>query len=124
MKNTLRTILVAAALIVSGCGSSNGGSPDNVTTSSEAFSYSFEYNGCKTEHHEFHSVGELCSGLQNEGLNNGCAGGMRAQMFADRCPGQTYTGSTDGSDLTFKPIVTSIPNADEMATTPITDDSL
>lgn len=73
-------VLVFAALCAS-CGK------DGETVSS-SLSYEFESNGCNTGKHTFSSESELCTALQNDRLNRGCAAGLRAQHFRERkCPG-------------------------------------
>jgi hypothetical protein len=70
----LGIILVsAAALVVVACSVK---SEDN----RQSYSYDFTINGCKTGHHEFGSVSELCAGLADETRNHGCAYNSRVEM--------------------------------------------
>ena len=58
-------------------------------------SYEYSVNGCETGRHEFNGTPEevrrsICSALQNEGLNKGCAREFRVKAFEEKCPGQTF----------------------------------
>ncbi len=57
---------------------------------SESLGYEFELNGCPTGKREFSSKADMCQGLQNNNLNNGCALGMREEYFKAQCPGQDF----------------------------------
>ena len=76
-------LLVIFTISLSACGSK-----DDTTTTS--LSYDFTENGCKTGSHTFSSLAELCTGLQTDALNNGCALGLRQDEFKGRCSG-TFT---------------------------------
>ncbi len=68
---------------VSACGSNQTDSQN----SASRFVYDYEYNGCKTGSHSFNNLADLCSGLQNSALNNGCAYPLREEKFKESCPG-------------------------------------
>lgn len=51
----------------------------------ENYSYEFEENGCKTGKQEFSSKADYCSGLKNDGLNNGCAASLRQKAYETDC---------------------------------------
>ncbi len=48
---------------------------------SESRTYDLELNGCKTGKHEFGSLADMCKGLKDSKLNNGCALSMRREFF-------------------------------------------
>lgn len=60
-------------------------------------SYELSENGCSTGAHEFSSGSDedtqrqICSALQDEELNKGCAQDLRRIQFEETCPGQTFT---------------------------------
>ncbi len=51
----------------------------------ENYSYDYTENGCKTGAHSFSDLASYCKALQNEDLNNGCAGKMRNDAFSNQC---------------------------------------
>jgi hypothetical protein len=77
----LGIILVsAAAMVVVACSVKS-------ENNRQSLSYDFTFNGCKTGHHEFGSVSELCAGLADETRNHGCAYNSRVEMAkAHGCP--------------------------------------
>jgi hypothetical protein len=59
--------------------------PVVVNGSSFSGSYSYEHNGCATGQHDYNSRSELCSMLQNEDLNHGCASDERKNEYKKQC---------------------------------------
>jgi hypothetical protein len=62
-------------------GNSSGSNVSNSTSSSEKYTYDFNYNGCKTGKKEFTSKAAFCDGLKDHALNNGCAEILREEHF-------------------------------------------
>jgi hypothetical protein len=60
-------------------------------------SYSFYQDGCYTGRHSYYDYTEagtrqqLCSALQQDWVNRGCARGMREAYFHAQCSGQTWS---------------------------------
>lgn len=100
--------LLALTVVFSGCDGENKTSPDEAKTSnpysgnnsgndqtditgtpgnSFSYTYSYKVNGCKTGKQTFHSIKELCIGLQNEALNNYCAQSRREVEYRKMCKG-------------------------------------
>lgn len=99
MKNLFLMALVGFALAGCGGGSNNGNgdggnsAPGSGGSSSSTYKYQFVENGCDTGQQVFSSQSAMCSGVQNESLNHGCAGDLRQQYFtAQGCTG-TYQPS-------------------------------
>lgn len=65
----------------------------NETTQLLKKGYAFKIGGCDTGHHEFAAEneqdlqGQLCTALQDDTLNRGCARDKRQQLFAVECSG-------------------------------------
>jgi hypothetical protein len=73
------------AMGVLGCGDGGNGNSKSVSSN---YQYAFEQNGCRTETHSFASKDAMCTGLQDETLNQGCAESMRREYFeAQDCAG-------------------------------------
>jgi hypothetical protein len=73
-------------LALAGCGKSTG--TEEAALVSSAFSYEAIDNGCDTGYHEFNSLAEECTGLQDEKLNHLCALSARKSFFLKKsCPG-------------------------------------
>jgi hypothetical protein len=53
----------------------------------ESFKYSFSEGICETGEHSFSTNAGMCSGLQNNSLNNGCAQAQRQNYFYANCSG-------------------------------------
>lgn len=54
---------------------------------SETFTYSFSEGFCETGAKSFSTNAAMCSALQNNSLNNGCAQALRQNYFYSKCPG-------------------------------------
>jgi hypothetical protein len=53
-----------------------------------SYSYQYTVNGCDTGQHSFGSLEAMCHGLQDNGLNNGCALSDRQSYFSSKgCSG-------------------------------------
>lgn len=65
----------------------NGSISTNEIQSSTTYSYDFTYNNCKTGRQTFDSAEKLCTGLQNNTLNNNCALSFRENYFNNNCQG-------------------------------------
>jgi hypothetical protein len=80
-------------LATSSCGlgliaDATSGGESGLSTTRESYSYSFEFNGCKTGTHRFNSKAAMCNGLKSQSRNNYCAVGMRESYFISKgCPG-------------------------------------
>jgi hypothetical protein len=73
----LSSVILVSTLALSGCGD------DKV-----AFQYQYVVDDCDTGSHRFTSKEEICSGLQNDSLNRGCAREERKLRFEEYdCPG-------------------------------------
>jgi len=59
--------------------------------SEKEFKYNYTENGCSTDDHEFDSKDEYCDGLKDDGLNKGCAVGMRKDAFSRDCQGKAWS---------------------------------
>lgn len=57
---------------------------------SQTYSYSFEYNGCKTGVKEFSNMTDYCNTLKDDAANNNCARNMRYDEFKQKCAGQSW----------------------------------
>ncbi|NCN27802.1 hypothetical protein GW915_09530 [bacterium] len=98
------------------------GSDDNgihSEQSSESYSYSFTLNGgfngggCETGKQTFHSIPDLCNGLQNSALNNYCAESQREDRFEEQnCPG-TFSPTAKSTPSNPPPQKKSNPKASE-----------
>lgn len=64
----------------------------------QSFKYEFEQNGCNTGKKEFSSKSEMCQGLQQESLNNGCALELRKDYFKQMCDNQNFASSEVGGE--------------------------
>jgi hypothetical protein len=86
-KNKL--FIIGSALLLmtlSSCGDTVG--QETAFQTSNSLSYQAWDNGCDTGYHQFASITEFCSGLQNRVLNNYCAEAARRKFFTTRgCPG-------------------------------------
>lgn len=98
MKNLNLMMAVALATLAVVACEKKESSKSKSQTRIENFSYQFEYNGCDTKKHEFSSLNELCSALQDDGLNEGCARNLREDYFKDNCSG-TFTPHYKGMPL-------------------------
>ena len=96
MNKLLVLMMISSAILTAGCGvdvKTGESSGINASSKSESWVYSLEENGCKTGSHQFNSLNEECSGLQNNSLNNNCAYSLRKMTFESaKCPG-TFTTS-------------------------------
>lgn len=82
------TILTAVACNLSLKGPGVDTSTNN---KNESFKYNLSYNGCSTGEQSFNSRSEMCTGLQNNKLNNYCALDLRRIHFENECPGQKFS---------------------------------
>jgi len=81
--NTIKILLLLITISVSACGSSKTDTQNSQTN----LTYDYTENDCKTGSHSFSSLTELCNGLENIQLNNGCAYDLRKSDFLSRCSG-------------------------------------
>lgn len=72
----------------------DGVNDENSSTSTISYEYEFNNNGCSTGKHVSSSLLELCTTLQNDALNHGCALQERKDYFNEFC---------SASNETFKP---------------------
>jgi len=61
---------------------------------SESFKYSFSEGFCTTGEKSFSSNAQMCTALQNNTYNNGCAQAQRQSYFQSKCPGAWTPSST------------------------------
>lgn len=54
---------------------------------SESFKYSFSEGFCSTGEKSFSTNAQMCTALQNNSYNNGCAQSQRQSYFQSKCPG-------------------------------------
>jgi len=73
---TLGFLALTLAIGAAGCGAS---------ASSDNLSYQYSENGCDTGSHSFSSKSDYCAALQNDALNNGCAGDLRQGDYKQNC---------------------------------------
>lgn len=61
---------------------------------SESFKYSFSEGFCSTGEKSFSNLNQMCTALQNNAYNNGCAQAQRQNYFYSRCSGSWTPSST------------------------------
>ena len=81
--------LICLTLGLTACQSGSTGL--DITSTSTAYTYKFEENGCKTDEHSFSSKADYCNGLKNEDLNHGCAYSIRQDAYNVNCTGTNAT---------------------------------
>ncbi|MBC7456676.1 MAG: hypothetical protein H7235_00240 [Bdellovibrionaceae bacterium] len=59
----------------------------------EEFKYSFSEGFCETGEKSFSNLNQMCSALQNNSYNNGCAQAQRQSYFNSKCSG-SFTPSS------------------------------
>ena len=94
MKFRLPVIMAVGALCVVATGCEKSGS--EVVESSVSLTYDITETGCATGKHSFSSRAEYCAGLQDSGLNRGCAEYSRRRFFTQRCSG-SFRSNAGGS---------------------------
>lgn len=53
----------------------------------KSYEYTFTETGCVTGDKTFTSLGAMCTSLQSDSANNGCALAERMSFFAEHCTG-------------------------------------
>lgn len=100
MDKHLNIAFFSILFLLSACGKNNSkpqAQVDLKTTSEFAQNFNYEYTGknnCSTKKQNFTSLEDLCSGLQNNNLNNNCAIDSRRSYFKEMCPGLVFTPFT------------------------------
>ncbi len=96
---SMRSLMLISVLgfVLSGCSLSLGGKEVAKVGDGGGASDSYDLTsyGCSTGKHEFSGSPEdvnarVCSALQDEETNHGCAQDLRADLFKEKCPGQTF----------------------------------
>ncbi len=116
MSGVFFVVLIATSL--SACSKSkNNATQDNQTIREiqveriqiiSTVTYALDDNGCSTGSQVFTSIEEMCSGLQNNTLNNKCALELREDHFKKNCAGKEFKAFDDKTntiEITFKEIV-------------------
>lgn len=114
MKVSQIFLLSLTVLVLSSCSKKSHSSNTNTietirpqtelqTERVESFSYTLEQNGCSTETQNFGSLAEMCQGLQNNTLNNGCALELRAEFYKLKCTGSEFAAFDEekGNDKNY-----------------------
>lgn len=75
-----KAIIILIALLSASC---------NVLqdAASESFKYSFSEGFCSTGEKSFSTNAQMCTALQNNAYNNGCAQAQRQSYFYSKCSG-------------------------------------
>ena len=91
----MKIILLSLSLFLSACGVSLDVAGTKLVDTTEqnkveSYSYSHEFNGCKTGEKTFSSKDAFCAALRDDAANNYCAREMRYEQFKQECPGKTW----------------------------------
>jgi hypothetical protein len=82
MKKRMITFTLGALLLgTSGCA---------IKAEDNKITYSMTEGTCSTGEHSFSSTDEMCNGLKDNALNNGCAYTSRRQRFESDCAGKSW----------------------------------
>jgi len=87
ISRTSLSLILLLNFFVASCGGLGG--------DSSSMSYSFSFNGCETGEHQFKSLEQYCTGLQDEQLNKGCAVQSRKETYSEKCPSTTAWATTN-----------------------------
>jgi hypothetical protein len=76
----IKAIIILIALLSASCNALQD-------AASESFKYSFSEGFCTTGEKSFSSNAQMCTALQNNSYNNGCAQAQRQSYFQSKCSG-------------------------------------